>query len=68
MNLDESVWDVTDFSKNSDRLLNGDEAREFLVEVVGQAREKGLTSDELFTVDGTLIEAWAGPKSSQRKD
>ena len=67
MNLDESVWDVTVFTKNRDRLLDGDVAREFLIEVVNQAREKNLTSDEHFTVDGTLIEAWAGLKSFQRK-
>jgi transposase len=67
MNLDEPVWDVTVFTKNRDRLLDGDVAREFLIEVVGQAREKNLTSDEHFTVDGTLIEAWASLKSFQRK-
>ena len=59
MNLDEPVWDVTVFTKNRDRLLEGDVAREFLCEVVEQARKKNLTSDEHFTVDGTLIEAWA---------
>jgi transposase len=68
MNLDEPVWDVTVFTKNRDRLLDGDVAREFLVEVVSQAREKNLTSDEHFTVDGTLIEAWASLKSFHRKD
>jgi transposase len=68
MNLDEPVWDVTVFTKNRDRLLDGDVAREFLCEVVEQAREKDLTSDEHFTVDGTLIEAWASLKSFQRKD
>jgi transposase len=68
MNLDEPVWDVTVFTKNRDRLLDGDVAREFLSEVVNQAREKSLTSDEHFTVDGTLIEAWASLKSFQRKD
>lgn len=68
MNLDEAVWDVTVFTKNRDRLLDGDVAREFLCEVVKQAREKNLTSDEHFTVDGTLIEAWASLKSFQRKD
>ncbi len=67
MNLDEPVWDVTVFTKNRDRLLDGDVAREFLIEVVGQARESGLTSDEHFTVDGTLIEAWASLKSFQRR-
>jgi len=58
MNLDEPVWDVTVFTKNRNRLLEGDVAREFLGEVVKQAQSKGLTSDEHFTVDGTLIEAW----------
>ena len=67
MNLDEPVWDVTVFTKNRDRLLDGDVAREFLGEVVQQAQEKNLTSDEHFTVDGTLIEAWASLKSFQRK-
>jgi transposase len=68
MNLDEAIWDVTVFTKNRDRLLDGDVAREFLCEVVKQAREKNLTSDEHFTVDGTLIEAWASLKSFQGKD
>jgi transposase len=68
MNLDEPVWDVTVFTKNRDRLLDGDVAREFLCEVVRQAQEKNLTSDEHFTVDGTLVEAWASLKSFQRKD
>jgi transposase len=68
MNLDEPVWDVTVFTKNRDRLLDGDVAREFLCEVVKQAQAKNLTSDEHFTVDGTLVEAWASLKSFQRKD
>jgi transposase len=68
MNLDEPVWDATVFTKNRNRLLEGDVAREFLREVVKQAQAKGLTSDEHFTVDGTLIEAWASLKSFQRKD
>src|SRR5882672_3521126 len=68
MNLDEPVWDVTVFTKNRDRLLDGDVAREFLWEVVKQAQEMKLTSDEHFTVEGTLIEAWASLKSFQRKD
>jgi IS5 family transposase len=58
---------VTVFTKNRNRLLEGDVAREFLAEVVRQAESKGLTSDEHFTVDGTLIEAWASLKSFQRK-
>src|SRR6478672_7685222 len=68
MNLDEPVWDATVFTKNRDRLLEGDVAREFLAEVVKQAQTTGLISDEHFTVDGTLIEAWASLKSFQRKD
>jgi transposase len=68
MNLDEPVWDVTVFTKNRDRLLDGDVARELLCEVVKQAQAQNLTSDEHFTVDGTLIEAWASLKSFQRKD
>src|ERR1700679_4151114 len=68
MNLDEPVWDATVFTKNRNRLLEGDVAREFLTEVVKQAQEKNLTSDEHFTVDGTLIEAWASLKSFQNKD
>lgn len=68
MNLDEPVWDVTVFTKNRNRLLEGDVAREFLREVVAQAQVEGLTSDEHFTVDGTLVEAWASLKSFQRKE
>src|SRR4249920_1373918 len=67
MNMDEAVWDVTVFTKNRDRLLDGDVAREFSFEVESQARDKNLNSDEHFTVDGTLIEAWAILKSFQRK-
>ena len=68
MKLDEEVWDPTTFTKNRERLLDADVAREFLSQIVKQAREKGWTSDEHFTVDGTLIEAWASLKSFQRKD
>jgi transposase len=68
LNADDAVWDATVFSKNRDRLLEADVAQEFLVRVVEQARTKGLTSDEHFTVDGTLLEAWAGAKSFQAKD
>ena len=55
------------FSKNSDRLFDGDIANEFLARVLILAREKSLLSDEHFTVDGTLIEAWAGQQSFQKK-
>src|ERR1700751_815976 len=68
MNMDEPVWDATVFTKNRDRLLEGDVAREFLGVIVERAREENLTSDEYFTVDGTLVEAWAGMKSFQRKN
>ena len=67
LNLDEEVWDPTSFTKNRDRLLEAEVAKQFLAEVVEQARRRGLTSDEHFTVDGTLLEAWAGAKSLQRK-
>jgi transposase len=68
LNLDEEVWDATVFTKNRDRLLEAEVAKQFLAQVVEQAQGKGLTSDEHFTVDGTLLEAWAGAKSFQRKD
>ena len=54
LNLDDEVRDTTVFTKNRDRLLEADVAREFLAHVVAQARAKGLTSDEHFAVDGTL--------------
>jgi transposase len=68
LNLDDEVWDATVFTKNRDRLLEADVAKEFLRHVVEQARTQGFTSDEHFTVDGTLLEAWAGAKSFQAKD
>jgi len=68
LNLDEEVWDPTSFTKNRDRLLEADVAKEFLAQIVAQAGAKGLTSDEHFTVDGTLLEAWASLKSLQRKE
>jgi IS5 family transposase len=68
LNLDEPVWDATVFSKNRERLLEGGIAEGFFQAVVEQARAQGLLSDEHFTVDGTLIEAWAGHKSFKRKD
>jgi transposase len=67
LNADDDVWDATTFTKNRDRLLEADVAQEFLSRVVEQARAKGLTSDEHFTVDGTLLEAWASLKSFQSK-
>jgi transposase len=68
LSLDEEVWDTTTFTKNRDRLLEAEVAKEFLAQVVAQAGKKGLTSDEHFTVEGTLLEAWASVKSFQRKD
>jgi transposase len=68
LNLDEVVWDATTFTKNRDRLLAGDIAQEFFTAITDQARTQGLLSDEHFTVDGTLLEAWASQKSFQRKD
>jgi transposase len=68
LNLDEQLWDATSFTKNRDRLLEADVAKAFLQRVVAQAGSAGLTSDEHFTVDGTLLEAWASLKSFQPKD
>jgi transposase len=68
LNADDQVWDATTFTKNRDRLLEADIAKEFLARVVAQAQAKGLTSDEHFTVDGTLLEAWASQKSFQAKE
>lgn len=68
LSIDDPVWDATVFSKNRDRLLGGEVADAFFSAVLGQARGHGLLSDEHFTVDGTLIEAWAGQKSFKRKD
>jgi transposase len=66
--LDDPVWDATVFTKNRDRLLQSEIAKEFLAKVVAKACEAGWTSDEHFTVDGPLLEAWASLKSFQLKD
>ena len=68
LNMDDAIWDATVFTKNRDRLLAGDIARAFFERVVAQAQRRHLLSAEHFTVDGTLIEAWAGLKSFRRKD
>jgi transposase len=68
LNMDDSIWDVTVFTKNRERLLDGDIAEVFFQAVLTQARKRSLLSDEHFTVDGTLLEAWASVKSYQRKD
>ena len=67
LDMDDAVWDPTVFTKNRQRLLDGDIAAAFLERVVEQARRRGLLSGEHFTVDGTLLEAWAGLKSFRRK-
>src|ERR1700689_15405 len=68
LNMDEAVWVPTVFTKNRDRLLEGDVAEKFFQLVLTQARVADLLSDEHFSVGGTLIEAWASHKSFQRKD
>ena len=68
LEMDDRVWEVTVFTKNRNRLLEGEIAEGFFQAVLEQAREAGLLSDEHFTVDGTLIEAWASHKSFRPKD
>lgn len=68
LGMDEAIWSPTTFSKNRDRLLHGDIAAAFFDAVIDQARRADLLSDEHFTVDGTLLEAWASLKSFRRKD
>lgn len=68
LSADERVWSHSTFSKNRDRLLEADIARGFFAEVYGRAQAAGLTSDEHFSVDGSLIDAWASQKSFRRKD
>ena len=67
LSMDERVWDATVFSKNRERLLEGNIAQKFFEAVLEPAREQNLLSDEHFTADGTLLEAWASKKSYQRK-
>ncbi len=68
LSADDPIWDVTVFTKNRERLLRGDVAQAFFAAVLRQARAQGLLSDEHFSVDGTLVEAWAGQKSFRPKD
>jgi transposase len=68
LSMDAPVWDATVFSKNRDRLIEGEIAAKFLAAVLSQARVKALLSDEHFSVDGTLIDAWASMKSFRPKD
>jgi transposase len=68
LNMDDPIWVPTVFTKNRDRLLEGDIAQAFFEQVLAQARTEQLLSDEHFSVDGTLIEAWASHKSFRPKD
>jgi transposase len=63
LGIEDPVWDATSFTKNRDRLLEGDVAVQFLAAVLPQDKVKRLLSSEHFTVDGTLLEAWASRKS-----
>ncbi|HWL38994.1 MAG TPA: IS5 family transposase [Gemmatimonadaceae bacterium] len=67
LGMDDAVWSPTTFTKNRDRLLKGDIAQAFFEAVLIHADSARLLSDEHFTVDGTLLEAWASHKSFQRK-
>ena len=68
LGMDGDVWVPTVFTKNRDRLLNGDVAEAFFTAVLAEARRRGWLSDDHFTVDGTLLEAWASHKSFQPKE
>jgi transposase len=68
LDIDEAVWDASVFSKNRDRLLAGEVASRFLAELLALAEVKRLLSSEHFSVDGTLIQAWASLKSFRAKD
>src|ERR671934_1505984 len=67
LSMDDPVWDATTFTKNRDRLLEGEVADAFFAEVLAAIKHEGLLSDEHFTVDGTLLEAWASQKSFKPK-
>jgi transposase len=68
LGVDDAVWDHSTFSKNRDRLLEGEIAAKFLAAVLAQPKVKRLLSSDHFSVDGTLIEAWASIKSFRKKD
>lgn len=68
LDMDDQVWNHSTFSKNRERLLNETVSRTFFQRILGQAKWHGLVSSEHFTVDGTLIEAWASMKSFKPKD
>lgn len=67
LSIDEAVWDATVFSKNRDRLIEGEVAQRFFAEVREQLERSRLLSDEHFTVDGTMLEAWANRRSFREK-
>jgi transposase len=67
LEMDEAVWDVTVFTKNRERLIGGGIAEQLLLKVVEQARSRQLLSEEHFTVDGTLIQAWANRRSFKER-
>jgi transposase len=67
LEMDDAVWDVTVFTKNRERLISGAASQQLLVAVLEQAREHELLSEEHFTVDGTLIQAWASAQSFKGK-
>ena len=68
LSMDDPVWDATTFTKNRERLLRGDVADAFFAAVLAAIRADGLLADEHFTVDGTLLEAWASHQSFRPKD
>jgi transposase-like protein DUF772 len=68
LGIDDPAWDHSTFSKNRDRLLNGEIAAKFLAAVLAQPKVRRLISSDHFSVDGTLIEAWASMKSFRPKD
>ena len=68
LGIEDPVWDATTFTKNRDRLMDGEVASKFLAAVLTHDKVKGLLSSEHFSVDGTLLEAWASPKSFRPKD
>ena len=67
LNMDDPIWDVTVFTKNRERLLKGEVAERMLLAVVEQAHARKLLSEEHFTIDGTLIQAWANRRSFKEK-
>lgn len=67
LEMDDMVWDVRVFTKNRERLIAGGASQQLLIEVLAEARRRDLLSEEHFTVDGTLIQAWASAQSFKEK-